>query len=232
MNPSSLALETVAKGSDSLLLGDAAFMLPEIIESLSLLLDGLDGVKGSTAGLSLDFALLGITGCTAKGLMMGMAAPETDAEDDEVAVASLRILTMLVKLGTVRFKLVGISKFKWLSRTRRRKKGAFHTLERLVGFLSPLDDSTRLWSTRRTGCCLLGLVIGWNRTRGNRLREDVWEWHRRAIGKLGDPAMMQTGFLRATVTAALDRHSETAICFDHGFAKLGRSWRSATVRVA
>ena len=207
-------------------------MLPDFIESLPLLLDGLDGVKASTAGLSLDFVLFGVTGCTAKGLMMGMPAPEADAEDDEAAVALFSILTMLVKLGTVRFNLAEISKSKWLSRTRRRKKRAFHTLERLVSFLSPLDDTTRLWSARRTDGYLLRLAIGWDRTRGNRLWENVWEWHRRATGKLGDPAMMQAGFFRAAFAAAFDCHSETAICLDYCLAKRGWSWRSATVRVA
>ena len=78
-------------------------MLLDFVESLPPLLDGLDGVKASTAGLSLDFSLLGVTGCTAKGLMMGIRDPEADAKEDEVAVVLLSILTTLVNLGTVGF---------------------------------------------------------------------------------------------------------------------------------
>ena len=78
-------------------------MLPDLTESLPPLFEGFDGVKASTAGLSLDFSLCGVTGCTAKGLMIGMLAPEADAKDDEVAVALLSILTTLENLGTVRF---------------------------------------------------------------------------------------------------------------------------------
>lgn len=62
-------------------------------------------------------------------------------------------------------------------------------------------------------------AIGWGRTRGLRLRKDLWEWDGCTFGKLGDPTLIQAGFLRAVVTAALDCHSETAICLDHCLAK-------------
>ena len=94
MTPSSLVVVALPEDLTSFLVGEEACMLPDFAESLLLL---LEGVKASTAGLSLDFTLLGVTGCTSKGLMMGTTSPE--AEEDEGFVASL---SRFVELATAR----------------------------------------------------------------------------------------------------------------------------------
>lgn len=94
MNPSSLVVVALPEYLPWLFVGEETCMLPDFAESLLLL---LDGVKASTSGLSLDFTLLGVAGCTPGGLMIGIASPE--AEEDEAFVA---LLLMFVELVTAR----------------------------------------------------------------------------------------------------------------------------------
>ena len=94
MNPSTLLVVALLEDLTWLFVGEETCKLPDFAESLLLL---LDGVKASTAGLSLGCNLLGVTGCTGKGAMMGIASPE--AEEDEAFVA---LLSMFVEMVTAR----------------------------------------------------------------------------------------------------------------------------------
>ena len=96
MKPSFLVVVAVAESLNSFLLGEEACMLGDSAEPLRLLLEGL---KASTAGLSLDLTLSGVTRSTSKGLVMVVSGPE--AEEDEVT-AFLSMLMVSVSLGTVK----------------------------------------------------------------------------------------------------------------------------------
>ena len=65
-----------------------------------------------------------------------------------------------------------------------------------------------------------------------RLRGKIWEWESRVARKLGDPIVVQAGFLRTAGTTALNCHSEAAIGLDHCFAKGDQSRRGATDWIA
>ena len=86
MKFSSLDVLVVTSGFVSSLVGAVTCMGLDFAESLPLL---LEGVKASTAGLSLDFNLLGVSELAARALMLG-------SETDEVviAVASARLDTV------------------------------------------------------------------------------------------------------------------------------------------
>ena len=96
MNPSSFFKSVVAtEGLDLSLVGEEVCAIADFADSLLLL---SVGVKAATAGLSLDFTLLGVTG---SNVVMVTGMPEVDK--DEVAVVLLSTLTMFVGTVTVGF---------------------------------------------------------------------------------------------------------------------------------
>lgn len=64
MKPSSSRFVAVTKSWGSSMVGEEACTLPDLPESLPLL---LKRVKAATAGFSLDFTWVGVTGCALKG---------------------------------------------------------------------------------------------------------------------------------------------------------------------
>lgn len=96
MKPSFLLVVAVAENLNSFLLGEEACMLGDFAESLPLL---LEGVKASTAGLSLGLTLSGVTRSTSKRLVMAISGFE--AEEDG-ATTFLSMLMVSVSLGTVK----------------------------------------------------------------------------------------------------------------------------------
>ena len=96
MNPSSFKSVVATEGLDLSLVGEEVCAMADFADCLLLL---SVGVKAATAGLSLDFTLLGVTGSNVVVMVTGM--PEVDK--DEVAVVLLSTLTMFVGTVTVGF---------------------------------------------------------------------------------------------------------------------------------
>ena len=96
MNPSSFRSVAATEGLDLSLVGEEVCAMADFADSLLLL---SVGVKAATAGLSLDFTLLGVTGSNVVLMVTGM--PEVDK--DEVAVVLLSTLTIFVGTVTVGF---------------------------------------------------------------------------------------------------------------------------------
>lgn len=80
------------------MLGEEACKLPEFVECLPLL---FEGVNAATVGFSLALTLLGVTGSIPNGLVVVIAGP--GADEEEAAVTLLSTLTMLVEAVTVKF---------------------------------------------------------------------------------------------------------------------------------
>ena len=86
MELSSLDVLVVTSGFVSSLVGAVTCMVPDFAEFLLLL---LEGVKASTAGLSLDFKFLGVSELAAKALMLG-----SETDEFVIAVASAPLDTV------------------------------------------------------------------------------------------------------------------------------------------
>lgn len=93
-----LTFVAVTKSLGSSMVGEEAFKLPDLPESLLLL---LDGVKAATAGFSWDLTLIGVTRCASTGLTKGIGRPTVG--EGEVAVWMVSSFVTSVEWITVRF---------------------------------------------------------------------------------------------------------------------------------